>query len=100
LTAEGVEVFETVDERGTVAALFVDDLLDGGGQFGDALGKLGDGLFPLLDVGSLVVEELVDDLDEVVGLGDVFVADAGSGLIEDGAFGSLEDDVVARIAFV
>jgi hypothetical protein len=39
-------------------------------------------------------------LDEDVGLGDILVGDAGSGLVEDGALGSLEDDVVAGIAFL
>ena len=100
LTAEGVEVVEAADEGGIAAALFVDDLLDGGGEFGDAVGEFGDGLFPLLDVGSFVVEEMVDDLDQVVRVGDVEVGDAGPGLVEDGAVGGLKDDVVAGVAFV
>jgi hypothetical protein len=45
-------------------------------------------LFPLLNVGRFVVEELVDDLDEGFGAGDVFVEDAGAALIKDGAFGA------------
>ena len=51
-------------------------------------------------VRGFVAEEVIDELNEVVGLGDGFVGDAGSGLVEHGALGSLEDDVVARIAFV
>jgi hypothetical protein len=50
--------------------------------------------------GGFVVEEMIDELREIVGLGDIFVGDAGSGLIEHGALGSLEDDVVARVAFI
>jgi len=73
---------------------------EGGGKLRNAVGKLGYGLLPLLDVGSFVVEELGDDLDEGVGLGDILVGEAGSGLVEDGALGDLEDDVVARIALV
>ena len=57
------------------------------------------GLFPLFDVRGLVVEELVDDLDQGFGVGDVFVGDAGPGLVEHGALGGLEFDVVAGIAF-
>src|SRR5260370_7805873 len=67
---------------------------------GMRLGKLAYGLFPLLDVGRVVVEEVVDDMDEVIGLGSVLVGDAGSGLVEDGALGGLKDDVVAGVAFV
>ncbi len=62
--------------------------------------KSADRVLPLLNVGSLVVEELVDDVDEGVGPGDVLVEDACPALVENGALGSLENNVVARVAFV
>ncbi len=98
LTAECVEVFKAVDERGAVFPLCVDDLLDGRGEFGNAFRELADGLFPLLDVRGLVVEEVIDKLDEIVGFGNIFVGNAGPGLVEHSALGRLEDDVVGGVA--
>lgn len=100
LAAESIEIIEAADKGGILAAFVVDGFLDGGREFGDALGKIADGGFPFGDVGRLVVEELVDDVDQRIGTGDFFVEDAGSALIEDGAFRGLENDVVARVAFV
>ena len=100
LPAKGVEVVEAADECRIPAAFFIDSFLDGGGQLRNALREIRDRLLPLLNVGSLVVEELIDDLDEGFGAGDVFVEDARAALIENGAFGGLKDDVVARIALV
>jgi hypothetical protein len=73
LATKGIEVLEAVDKGGIEAALLVDGFLDSGGEFGDALGKVADGGFPLLNMGCFVVEELVDDLDKGFGAGDVFV---------------------------
>jgi len=95
LATDPIEVVEAADEGGTAAALFVDDLLNSSCQFRDTFGKLTNRLLPLLDVRSLVVKEMVDDLNQVVGLGDVFVGDAGPSLVKDRALGGLEDDVVA-----
>ena len=53
-----------------------------------------------LNVGSLIVKELVDDLDEGFGTGNVLVENARPALIKDGAFGGLENNVIARVALV
>ena len=100
LTAKGVEVVEAANEGRIPAAFFINSLLDGSGQLWNALGEIRNRVLPLLNVRSLVVEELVDDMDEGVGAGDVLVEDACPALVKNGALGSLENNVVARVALV
>jgi len=86
-----------MDEGRTMFPLCVDDLLDRGGEFRNALEELADSLFPLLDVWGFVVEKMIDKLSKIFGFGDIFVGDASPGLVEHGALGCLEDDVVGGV---
>src|SRR5207249_1012373 len=61
LLAECVEIFEAADESRIAFLPLVNSLANGGGEFRNALGEITDSFFPLLDVGSFVIEELVDD---------------------------------------
>ena len=99
LTAQGVKVVEAANEGGTAAALLVDDLLDGGCEFGDALLEFGDGGVPLLVIGLAIGEKAVQQLDQVLGGRDVFIqAEADAVLVKDGALGHLKDGVGSGIA--
>jgi len=52
-------------------------------------------------MGLTVLEEGLEQLDQIVGVGDVLVQSLASAfLVKDGTLGTLEDDVVARIAEV
>jgi hypothetical protein len=67
LAAEGGEGLEVLAEGGI---LLVFGFEDGGyatGEVGDFLGELGDGLFPVGDVGEFVTEEAFEDFDEFAG---------------------------------
>src|SRR5207249_4046832 len=100
LLAECVEIFEASDESRIAFLLLVNSLGNGGGEFKNALGEITDSFFPLLDVGSLVIKELVDDGNQGLGADNVVVENARAALIEDGALRGLKDDVVARVALV
>jgi len=69
-------------------------------EFGNAVGELVDRLEPFVDLRSFVGEELVDNGDQCLRAGDIFVENARATLVENGAFGSLEDSVIGGIAFV
>src|SRR5438445_11583143 len=90
LLAECVEIFEAADESRIAFLLLVNSLGNGGGEFRNALGEITDSFFPLLDVGSLVIKELVDDGNQGFGAGNVLVGNARTTLIKDGALGVLE----------
>lgn len=98
LAAECVEVFKTANERRVALLLLVNRFLDGGGEFGDALGEIADCCLPLFNMRRFVIEELIDDVNQRCGAGNVFVNYAGSALIEDGTLGGLENNVIARIS--
>ncbi len=68
------------------------------GQVGDALLELLDGLLELLDLGLGVGEEAVQQIGELVRVGEVGFEDAVAVLEEDGAAGVLEDGVGERVA--
>ncbi|HVO63259.1 MAG TPA: hypothetical protein VMT53_20195 [Terriglobales bacterium] len=81
LLAQRIELFEAAHESRVSFPLFFDDLEDRAGQFGNALGEFVDRFFPFLDERGAVVEKLVDDLDEIVRSGYVFVRNSCSGLV-------------------
>ena len=67
-------------------------------DLGQAILEFGDGLFPLIEGGSLILKEGTKDFDEVVRLGNVEIERALAILHEHGAMRRLEEDVVARVA--
>jgi len=87
LTAEGVEVVECLNERRIALALVVYGFLDGVGELGDAHGEFFDRVLPLFNVRGFVIEELVDDINQLLGIGDVLVANADAGLVQNDALG-------------
>ena len=98
LAAEFGEGLEVLAEGGILLVLGFEDGGDAASEVGDLVGELGDGLFPVGDVGVAVVEEKVEDFDQVLGPGDVAVEGDAVVLIEDGAVGGLEEDVGQRVS--
>ena len=98
--AEGGKVGEGSDKGGVGLALGVNDLLEAAAQVGDLLLEVGDGLVPFLVDGLGVGEELVDDLGQVFGIGEIGVEGGLAVLEQEGAVGGLEEDVGIGVALV
>ncbi len=61
--------------------------------------EFGNGFVPLLDVGLAIGEEVLEQLDQVLGITDVFVRSLTDAMLKkNGALRRLENDVAARIA--
>ena len=73
-------------------------MLEAAAKVGDLLLEVGDGLVPFLVDGLGVGEELVDDLDEAVGVGEIGIEGGLAALEQEGAVGRLEEDVVVGVA--
>jgi hypothetical protein len=96
--AEAEEVVEGGDEFFITGLAFLDDeLAEAGADFGDAFLEFIDGFFPFGDGGRGVAEEEIENVDEVFGLFEIGFVEAFALLVEDGAGGFLEEDVVLRI---
>jgi len=98
--AEGSKVGEGGNKGGVDLALGVNDLLEAAAEVGNLLLEVGDGLVPFLVDRLGVGEELVDDLDEVFGIGEIGVEGGLAVLEQEGAVGGLEEDVAVGVALV
>ena len=93
LAAEFGEGLEVLAEGGILLVLGFEDGGDAASEVGDLVGELGDGLFPVGDVGVAVVEEKLEDFDQVFWLDEIAVEGDAVVLIEDGSIRRLEEDV-------
>ncbi|HEV7676276.1 MAG TPA: hypothetical protein VGQ12_17220 [Candidatus Angelobacter sp.] len=99
LTAEQDKALKAVNELFIGFALFFNDPFDGDGDFRNAAGKVGYGGFPFLMLRLTVLEKLLEQIDKVVRVGDVFIqALAHALLVKNGLLRALKDDVVSGIA--
>jgi len=78
---------EALDESLVGFALGRDELHGSGGYVGDFDGELADCIFPFLDVGLAVFEEISKDFDELFRGGDVVVECDDAVLVESGVGG-------------
>jgi hypothetical protein len=99
LAAEFGERLEVFAESPVAIVLGQQQGLDGSGEVFYLGGELVDGVFPVGDVGLLMIEEELEDVNEFFGVGEVTVEGDAAVLIEDGASWRLEEGVGEGITF-
>jgi hypothetical protein len=87
LAAEFGEGLEVLAEGGILLVFGFEDGSDAASEVGNLVGELGDGLFPVRNVGVAIVEKKLENFDQVFGLGEVAVERDAVVLIEDGSGG-------------
>lgn len=98
VAAEVGEGGEALDEGAVGFVLGFNDGHCALGHLRDAQGEFADGAVPFFDDRFAELEEGVQDVDELLRVGDVGVVRDAAVLDEDGAGGGLEEDVGARVA--
>src|SRR5690606_4377326 len=94
------EEIESLLKRAVFRVGFLDDVAQVSGVFGDALVEDADGLIEVLDGRFGVAEEGGEQFGDLGGYSEVIRPDAALVLVEDGAAGVLEDDVLQRVVEV
>jgi len=92
-----MEVRKRLAESRRVLTFGLDERLQFRAKFGDGILKSIDSGIPFGEVLLGVSEEGLEQVDEILSLGDVQIEDKCAVLIEDGAMRGLEDDIFRRI---
>jgi hypothetical protein len=98
--AHGEEVVKSGLKRRILLVGLLDLGVESLGQFGDALLELLDGLLEAFDVRLGVAVEVVEEVGDLLGVGQVEAVAFAAVLDEHGPAGVLKDDVAARVALL
>ena len=92
-----MEVRKRLAEGGGMLTFGLDERLQFRAEFGDGILKGIDSGIPFGEIFFGVSEEGLEEMDEILPLGDVQIEDKHAVLVEDGAMRGLEDDIFRRI---